>query len=541
MLTISALIGGGSFLFFHGAAILDPKNVQWLLSGDPATHFFGWAFYNRIDSSLTLPSEVSLGYIYPMPVNMAYTDSLPIYSFIMSFISPTHAVVQYSGLWLLICFTLQGFFACKIAQHLQLHPIVTVAFTLFCIFQAAFVTRVAHLALCGHFLILAAIYLFLSETEKKRDIFYWSILLLFVSGVHPYLAMMVLFIALGKVVFEANISVRNRLTKFVFFISTCLGAFLFFGYFSVDAIKNVDAKIGYYGADLFSFVHSSDHSLLFPSLWKPRMGSYEGYSFLGFGLLILIAYVFYRRKKEPFLLLENEWIRKLAMLAFLLWIYALGSNIRVFGFWIVNLEFLYEKFNFLFGSFRATGRFIWPMLYLIILVTMVALNRYRQDKRVLALIVIAVFLQIIDVSKSLKRTEELKAGGRIQSSIYDKMEIIIGDVRKFKSVELIPPFIQPTNCVLNSPFDINAYIAFAYYALKTDAMVNSGISARKTKKDIEETCGLAVENFKSARYDPDSLYILDSVWAKEQMPKKALKKLKCIPVDRYLACYSDDV
>ena len=78
--------------------ILYPTNVKWLLSGDPATHYLGWAFYNRIGPSSILPAELLAGYIYPMPVNMAYTDSLPIFSFIMSFFSPVNEVVQYTGI-----------------------------------------------------------------------------------------------------------------------------------------------------------------------------------------------------------------------------------------------------------------------------------------------------------------------------------------------------------------------------------------------------------------------------------------------------------
>ena len=76
---------------------------------DPATHFLGWHFFRN--EPWHLPLGLNWAYGMEMSSSIVYTDSIPLLALIFKpFSNYLPTLFQYTGLWILICFALQGTF-----------------------------------------------------------------------------------------------------------------------------------------------------------------------------------------------------------------------------------------------------------------------------------------------------------------------------------------------------------------------------------------------------------------------------------------------
>lgn len=55
------LMGVFAFFMVIGPRALDPQNIAWLESGDPATHYLGWVFFRHSPWSFPLGLNPSYG------------------------------------------------------------------------------------------------------------------------------------------------------------------------------------------------------------------------------------------------------------------------------------------------------------------------------------------------------------------------------------------------------------------------------------------------------------------------------------------------
>ncbi len=111
----------GSFLVF-GPSILNPTYLGWVMQGDGAQHVLGWLFFRHENWLWPLGSVPS--FPYPVGTTVGYTDSIPWLAIVAKAISPFLPVdFQYVGLWLGLCFFLQGWFGMRIVQALSPDPV----------------------------------------------------------------------------------------------------------------------------------------------------------------------------------------------------------------------------------------------------------------------------------------------------------------------------------------------------------------------------------------------------------------------------------
>ena len=108
---IGALLGLLLFASLAGFQIVAPSNINWLLdSPDPTTHYLGWSFFRH--DQWRLPLGLNPNYGMASGSSIVYSDSIPLLALLFKPFSPWLAEpFQYTGLWLLLCFTLQGLFA----------------------------------------------------------------------------------------------------------------------------------------------------------------------------------------------------------------------------------------------------------------------------------------------------------------------------------------------------------------------------------------------------------------------------------------------
>jgi Family of unknown function (DUF6311) len=111
-----------------------------------------------------LPPGANPDYGIEVASSIFYADAIPLMTLLLKpFRSLLSEPFQYFGVWLFACFVLQGLFAWKIATALGLPKIAKASLSAFLIFVPSLLQRLewGHYPHSGHWLILAAIYLYL--------------------------------------------------------------------------------------------------------------------------------------------------------------------------------------------------------------------------------------------------------------------------------------------------------------------------------------------------------------------------------------------
>lgn len=78
----AAVIGALAFFLLTGGSILIPTNTQWLMGGDPASHWMGWQFF-RYTPWLQWPIGANANYGMEIGSSVVFSDSVPIVAFLL--------------------------------------------------------------------------------------------------------------------------------------------------------------------------------------------------------------------------------------------------------------------------------------------------------------------------------------------------------------------------------------------------------------------------------------------------------------------------
>ena len=434
---------------FHG---LNPFDVDWMLpfwrgSIDSAQHYLGWEFFRQAPLLQWPPGKSpNLG---PMGGSgVALTDSLPLFAFIFKpltfwFTQP----FQYFGIWVLTCFVLQAIFAWKLLTIWVKHWEHAVLGTYFFCFAPIFIDRMTvHLALAGHWVLLAGLYLLFSPKSKFK---HWIILAAVSMLVQPYLAIIcaALFFAWSLIGLLNTRAVFQFVKQLLIFIGVLFasgwssGLFIFglgsaqavgFGTYSANVLAWVDPGFTWYEKALWS--------RYVPDQWQ-NAGQYEGMNYLGSGVLLLaivalgyqlikgtwksrgiqtaivLSFVaVYGRSGTP----QTELVLLLGVLSAVVYLalsdqFSLNKSTAVIYVLLFTplmlIAFTYQVFigDFLIANFtipefmnnllsvvRSSGRMLWPITYLLIALVVVTVARSLRRGVVSGLIVLVLLFQVYE-------------------------------------------------------------------------------------------------------------------------------------------------
>ena len=206
----------GIFVFFniYGYEILNPTFIEWTMKGDAAQHFLGWHFFRS--EAWTFPLGTISSYMYPQGTSIVFTDSIPLLAIPLKLISSLlPPVFQYHGIWLLVCYILQGYFAVLLLRIVTNEPLLIFLGTLFFLLSPIMVQRAyPHEALSAHWIILASIYLYFQRDEINNRA-KWIFLLIVAVMVHFYLFAMsfAIYVAYLLKALMENYKVNSEIKK----------------------------------------------------------------------------------------------------------------------------------------------------------------------------------------------------------------------------------------------------------------------------------------------------------------------------------------
>lgn len=448
---LALLVGLAAFLLYTGGgAILDPTYTDWLMVGDPATGWLGWQFF-RDTPLLQWPLGANRAYGMELGSSIVFSDSLPLLAFAFKpFSAWLPAAFQYYGLWLAACFILQAYFGWKLLRLFatdRWFPLVGAAF--FAIAPAMAMRLYGHYALVAHWLLLAGLYLYLRPQASARR---WLALLAIATLVHAYLLLMLLALFSADVVQRRWLGQRDWRASLLCLVTAIVTVAVLMwatGYFMLGGVKGVgvgDGPFGYYHSNLYSFL-DTDH--LWSRLFRDRAGGpgdYEGFAFLGAGMILLLvaALPWLFEQRGPAV---RAKLAPIATVALGLFLVAISNRIQLGERELLAYP-LPALTSPLTSAFRVSGRFIWPVYYLVYLGIFYLLATGLRRTTATALCALLLVFQLVDGSMAWRHFGQVLRADQVWTSPmrsplweplaarYDKLVVVLPRNNPDRWVEL---------------------------------------------------------------------------------------------------------
>ncbi|WP_242588895.1 DUF6311 domain-containing protein [Corallococcus macrosporus] len=470
-----AVLGGlGWFLWLGGGPVLPPTHIDWMMREDWAAHIFGWLFFRNAD--WTLPLGSAPNHFYPYGSSVALTDGNPWLALLFKPLSPLLPVdFQYTGPWLALCYALIGYFGARLVETVSPRPVPVVLGGALLALSPVMAARFSHPTLCAHWLLLALLWLNLRDLPDARaatrSLGLAALFNAIASGTHPYWVAMLmpLTLTLGVRIGWSRKLGPGRVAAAVAGIALLdVVLFALFGYFGGSGLGA--EGFGEFSADLATLVNPMGWSRLLPDLPAgPRQG--EGFGYLGAGALLLIALAFASllvRLREARTL---DWRRVLpaSVVVLLMAVYALSSRVTWLGHPVAELDALYAPLTKMTNAFRASGRFVWPLHYLLVVGAVLLVARLWRDVPAVAVAALAAVLavQAYDVREAKSALFKPVRFQRLKSADWDALK------GAYQHLALFPPHVQWV-CRYDEPL-VNA---LAYQAYRLKLTFNSGYASR---------------------------------------------------------------
>jgi hypothetical protein len=531
--SLALIIGGIGFLLATGGKILWPSNIDWLMTGedDGGTHYLGWEFY-RNAPLLQWPFGANPDYGMEISSSIVFSDSLPLFAMALKPFSPwLPRPFQYLGIWLLLCFVLQAYFASRLLKAFGVEGWRAWLGCVFFVMAPSFLFRiwVSHYAGSGHWIVLASLAMYFAPQPSRYG---WTALLCVASLVNIYLAVM------AGAIYAADLAQRlwTRESRVIptlrqGVITTVLLLFTMYaaGYFMAGKYT-ADQGYGYYRLNLLAPVlPMGDWSLWFPS---PNVGEgdFEGFNYLGTGVigLLLAASVLRVRslsqatknsrplapREASSSLAEPEnldksrihsfhptttsdwrsrWIPIMTMLVCCT-LFGISNRIAAGPFELLAFE-LPPKLWPICSSFRSSGRFFMPVYYVLFAIGVRAtVCNFRA--KVGGLILVALLcVQLTDTSRSVAQLHQNLSYAKSWSSPL-KSDFWSSAGTQYKSIVVVSPVKH-----------YDGYLPLAHFAVTRRMATNAVYFARVDQQKLQSSAAAISEVVEAGGFAADSIYV----------------------------------
>lgn len=495
---LSVVLGTIVFIALFTAAPLNPFHVNWMYAreGDSFQHQIGWlAFKNQ-------PFSIQIGeipnYPYPGGTSIVYTDSIPILAVFFKAIAHfLPADFQYFGGFLLLCWILQIFFGLEILNQLKVSRPVQVMGGIFLALSPVLMNRAFfHDALCAQWLILAGFLLWIRQSHGQSTIPHWVGLVILSFWIHAYLFAMVSAMMLAAFITEGA---RTRRWRSVLLGSGCalaicglsawlLGMFTTYQSAPLDILQN-------YSVNLNTFWNPFKGSSFLRQQGIAFDGQYEGYAYLGMGIIGLWATVLAAGWNT---IISFQWTKYRVPIfsIVLLSMIATGFSLSINKSIILSLP-LPEFFQSLLSTFRSLGRFIWPLYYGVVLFGILAYDRLGFSRIWLGILIL---IQVVDVLPLISSKNYIQED--------DYRSSLVSTFWKSEATDFEHIVILPSDQIETKSAD------FSLYAIKNGLTINWAYLARGDYETMNESMQDALIDLNQGNSSPISVYVS---WDKEQV------------------------
>jgi len=505
---LSLLMGLAYAFVVLGPRPLNPFNLSWMI-GDPSTAYLGWAFF-RQETHLTFPFGWSHAIGYPLGVSVAYFDSIPLVAtaaWVVRDVLPKD--FQYFGMYFALCAALQFYFGFCISRQICRDDLVAGALgaSLFLI-SPIFMQRVGygHFALASQWLVLAGLDQFLHTTGRpSRTQVLQSVAVCFIAGgINPYIAAMVFLVSCGTyarpLMSGEKCFRQSSLGVGVALCSALLGLAVF-GFIRTDDISQyVGVGYGFYSMNLLAPIDPQVYGSLVFRQQQIGPGQYEGYNYLGLGLLLLGVVSIARKPSSLRNLLRRRTVPLLMIFGVSL-VLALSTTATV-GPHILYQIVLPKPIMNALTSLRVSGRLFWPGYYVIFIGVIASAFRAFRGRWLHVALSAALILQFFDLRPRRAAIHQLWQSASAAAVPTETAWHDLG--RTQRHLVLVPPWQCSPG---NAPGGAAGYSIFGRVAVEQRMTINSFYAGRYSDMQRTFFCHDQIEHIRQDGLRKDTAYV----------------------------------
>lgn len=434
------------FVAWMNPAVLLPNNVGWVLRGsDWGQSSIGLNAYLRMSN---WPGSYTPLLLAPNGTHLLLMDANPLAGLVLGpFVRWLPAELQVIGPWLLLCLILNvGFAHALLRRHAPDFLSAWFGTALLTLLPTLY-NRLGHATLCAHWLLLWALWIFV-DPRRARSLPHWAAVIAAAGLIHSYLLLMVGAIwasaLFHQLVTAPDRNARHAAAMMVAGIGLLVGAIATLngivgpGLISTDTYGNFTLSL-----DALWNPANPSYTALLPSSRPPGDGSaaFEGFQYLGAGLLALIAAMIVLNLRRPSDEAQRALLARLAWLTpalVVLTLIAIGPTVRWGGVPVTRFDPPFALLA-IFDLVRASGRLFWPAAYTIVFVAIVSAYRLPRPAAV-AVLGIALALQLVDIMPMFVAIRATTAAAS-DPTIYERTRDPRWDalIAQAGSVEIEPP------------------------------------------------------------------------------------------------------
>ncbi|HWY17002.1 MAG TPA: DUF6311 domain-containing protein [Rhizomicrobium sp.] len=542
---------------------INPLNLSWL-AGDAAQYEVGWEFL-RHEHVWRFPPTILTRLDYPSGVSASNLDIIPLIGVLLRPISsflPQN--FQYLGLYAALCYVLQTYYGLRLTSLFSSDRIVTLLGGLFFLLSPILTIRLyGHFPHSTHWILLACIYYYFRSASETgglaRYMAPFLALCVVAAAISPYFAFMANVLAFAALL-RAHLEERQHdvppvdkaastkepgqsrsssglsgwLHSYAFWTAmipaATLASLTVFGFVTIGNF----AGGGYtdYSMNILSPIDPLGGALILKHI--PLIGSgqaYEGYNYLGIGILLLLTVTLARKPK----FLRGLWspsLRPLVIVSVVFTVLALSLKVT-FG---NQVLFTIPAPNLVFywlAALRSSGRLFWPVYYLLVLAAIagvvISIRSITWQRAVLAA---ALLLQYADI-------HTLRNDVAIASEKPHPNPLISADwtllLQHHRHLVILPAMQCDPNA---SPGGLEAWPHFARLVARSNLTLNSAYLGRIGIKAFTIDCTSTPRAVLQNGLRPDTAYVLNDAFALQVLQKPVLFHY-CRRVDGFNLCTFD--
>lgn len=525
-LGIGAAIGLVLFLVVYGFRVLDFTNDTWLLTGkDLQQHYLGWKFFREAPWSFPLGMHDS--FTTPDSISVLYTDSIPLFALFFKLLSPVlPETFQYFGLFGLLCYVLNGAMASLIVSRFNKSKVFCGISSVFFILSTPVLQRLfgvlsensRHTSLAAHFLILGALAIWLFKDvfeDYRKDALAWAVLAALCVLIQMYIIFMVGGIMCGYLLDEliSKKDWKRLLYDFSSFaLSFCFFFFIIGGFTSL--LASGGSGYGFFSANLNTLINPWRYSTFFKKMGMTDL-QYEGFAYLGLGMIVLCGIaciailvkavsLFRKGQLRETLKIKKQknfsFVFSLAVVVFVFMILAF-SNLVYFGHRIFIEVHWPTVIDNLLAVIRSSGRFIWCVMYIVMILGLYIITKAFNKKVQLAVVIFCVCLQLADLYAPIHRLQKQYYGEAKEEESLVQNDFWRTSLGSYDKIAYFP----------TDGYDATQMLQIASKISKFEnvKMSNFYLSRYMTKKVMRQKDKIIEKDFKQGTLDDRTLYILD--------------------------------
>lgn len=520
---MAAVLGFIAFCLIIGPSFLNPLNLSWMNDADYVSLQVGSMFF--IHSSWQFPIGELTGFVTPFKTSVAFVAQVPWISLVLKvFAHWLPHNFQYVGLWIAVCMMLQGAFAAKLMRYFTQECTFILLGAVFFILMPAFIFRLTmHGDLAAQWTILCALCLYF-ETNQQKAKRGWLLLLPLLVGIHMYLYAMCFALFVADLIRNTNglKSTLKAINLLLVILVLSLILMWLLGYFVIPSSDSIAGGYGRFSMNLLAPFNGFDFvpTVLMPSTYTYYYGAYEGFNYLGMGVLLMLLVALLRYNKKA---VSEATARHFAlyMICILLTLFAIGDSWSIGPLHIASTQ-LPSWILYVCDTFRSSGRFFWPVGYLLLLTGLVVVLRCYKRPLALAILVLCLVVQLIDCTA-------LYTNFRFLAQKYPPYAYSPTWKKAFKGVKHVVQ-LQPIQ---------NTRLLYAFVKIlpNYDVTYNIPITKRMDLKRRAKELDKNRVRFSKMDLVPHTLYILTD---KKHIPAELPKGVKVFDLDGIWGVRSDE-